>query len=210
MLGRLLVIGIISCTVWINAATAGQLFRYKNAEGQVVIKDSLSKEAIQYGYEVLNDTGQVLEVVPRRLTEAERQALSDKEAEQRNAEEERQRQLEWDESLLRRYSEIADIEAARNRAVKELEIRVSILRGNMLALKRKVEAEQARAADIERRGRKVPESIMENLKVTREELESTEKSIDIRQVEIDAVRQSYQRDIDRFRYITEELGYRRR
>jgi hypothetical protein len=54
-----------------------------------------------------------------------------------------------------RYSTVADIEAARDRALRDLQIRLSILKGNRRSLKQKVENYQAQAADLERRGMQV-------------------------------------------------------
>jgi chromosome segregation ATPase len=105
---------------------------------------------------------------------------------------------------------VLDIEVARERSVRELNIRLSILRGNLLSLKRRVENEQAKAADIERRGKQVPEALQQVIDETQAEISATEAAIDARKVEIDDVKEAYQRDIERFRYITEELGYRRR
>ena len=66
--------------------------------------------------EVLNDLGVVIKVVPRELTDEEREVHDARELleEQARAEEERLRK--WDESLLLRYSTVEDIEAARERA----------------------------------------------------------------------------------------------
>ena len=52
---------------------------------------------------------------------------------------EQQRLREWDESLLLRYSTVADIEAARERALRDLRIRLSILKGNKRSLKQQAE-----------------------------------------------------------------------
>ena len=54
-----------------------------------------------------------------------------------------------------RYSTIEDIEAARERALRDLRIRVSILKSNKRSLKQQVENYQAQAADLERSGKEV-------------------------------------------------------
>ena len=55
-------------------ADARQLYRYRNADGVVVVDYQVPVEYVGKGYEVLNDEGMVIKVVPRELTEEERKA----------------------------------------------------------------------------------------------------------------------------------------
>lgn len=192
-----------------NMQGGNKLYRYKDARGQTVINDSVPPEFARNGYEVLNAVGQVLEVVPRQLTADELANLSEEEKALRAAKENEKKQQAYDESLLLRYSDTADIEAARERSIKELQIRMSILRGNMMQIKANLEREQQRAADIERAGREVPKSLRENMTQLRETIDLSEIDIEQRKREIDEVRAQYQKEMDRFRYLTEVKGFRR-
>jgi hypothetical protein len=191
------------------AMAADELYRYRNAQGTVVIDDHVPPQFIKNGYDVLNSLGQVTEVVPRQLTEDEIKNLSSDEARRRKEEQEKEQQRLRDESLLLRYSDVRDIEAARERSIRELKIRLSIIRGNVLATKSQVERQQAKAADIERNGNKVPESLLENIVELKQEIELAEIAIAQREEEIEKVKAEYQDDIDRFTYLVEVLGYRR-
>ena len=192
-----------------SAMAADELYRYRNAQGTVVIDDHVPPQFIKNGYDVLNSLGQVTEVVPRQLTEDEIKNLSSDEARKRKEEQEKEQQRLRDESLLLRYSDVRDIEAARERSIRELKIRLSIIRGNVLATKSQVERQQAKAADIERNGYTVPESLLENIVELKQEIELAEIAIAQREEEIEKVKADYQRDIDRFSYLVEILGYRR-
>ena len=55
-------------------AEARQLYRYRNADGVVVVDYQVPVEYVGKGYEVLNDEGIVIKVIPRELTEEERDA----------------------------------------------------------------------------------------------------------------------------------------
>jgi hypothetical protein len=197
------------CVLADAGIAADKLFRYKDAEGRVVINHTLPPELVTEGYEILSSSGQVLEVVPRTLSAEELANLSEEEQLKRKQDAQKEAQLAYDESLLLRYSDISDIEAARDRALKEFSIRISILKGNQIAIKRKVEREQEQAANIERSGRKVPELMSDNLLALQEELRVTEESIVLRESELEDVRASYQSDIDRFEVITKKFGFRR-
>ncbi len=199
---------IMLCGVQVSAEE--YLYSYKNDQGTVVIDDHVPPKYAKSGYKILNQMGKVVEIVPRQLSEDELQNLSSEEARERHRKQEEEKLRQWDESLLRRYSDVADIEAVRDRAIKELQIRLSILRGNVMATKSQVEVQQAEAADIERLGKNVPKKITGNIEQLKLEINLAEQAIKSREQEIDDVKASYVKDIDRFRYLIEVKGYRRR
>ena len=190
-------------------AANDKLYRYKSSQGTVVIDDHVPPDYTKNGYEILNLMGQVLEVVPRELTAEELRNLSSEEALRRKKKKLEDAQLDYDRSLLMRYSDTQDIEAVRDRTIRELAIRRSILYGNVNSNKGQVERQQAKAANIERAGRTVPQSLLDNIEQLKKEIALSEIDITARKAEIETVKQEYQKDIERFRYLVEEMGYRR-
>jgi chromosome segregation ATPase len=164
---------------------------------------------VRNGYEVLSEKGVILRVVPAQLGDDERASLSEQERLAREEEGERERLRKWDETLLLRYSTIEDIEAARDRALRDLRIRVSILRGKLRSLKQQVENYQALAADQERMGSTVNPEHLSAIEDLRSEIVSTERAIDDRQNEIAAVDAEYGRDIERFATLLDIVEMRR-
>jgi hypothetical protein len=199
----------LACLVFAAPLPAQEMYRYRNAEGNVVVDYQVPVEYVGQGYEVLNDEGIVLRVVPRELTEEERQAADAQRELEEAARAEEQRLREWDESLMMRYSTVADIEAARERALSDLRIRVSILKGNRRSLKQKVENYQAQAADIERAGGEVDVARLAAIEDLQSEIGATDRAIADRQREIEEVAANYQADIDRFEQLLEVVELRR-
>jgi len=191
------------------AAKSRDLYRYKNAEGNTVVDYHVPVEYAGAGYEVLNDEGMVIEVVPRELTEEERKAADAASTLQDEAEAEQQRLRDWDESLMLRYSTVADIEAARERALGNLRIRLSILKGNRRSLKQKVENFQAQAADLERAGMEVDVARLRTIEDLQGEIAATERSIGDREHEIEDLAMLFQEDIERFEMLLEVVEMRR-
>ena len=191
------------------AAESANLYRYTNDEGNVVVDYQVPTRYVAQGYEVLNMEGVVLEVVPRQLTEEEKKVLNAQQELEEAARAEQERLKEWDESLLLRYSTIADIEAAEERALRDLRIRMSILKGNKRSLKQQVENYQAQAADLERRGQEVDVARLVAIEDIQTEIETTDRSINERAREIEEVEQAYQRDKDRFRMLLEVVELRK-
>jgi len=179
-------------------ADARNLYRYRDDNGVLVVDFHVPAEYVDNGYEVLNDAGVVVDVVPRALTNNERQDATLQRRLQQEAADERIRLQQWDESLLLRYSSVEDIEAARDRSLRDLKIRVSILKSNRRSLRQKVENTQARVAEAERAGRQPTAQDLEIIDQLKDEIASTERQIADRQSQIDEVSDGYQRDINRF------------
>lgn len=192
----------------VPAALAGNLYRYTNAQGVIVVDYHVPADFVSKGYEILNTDGVVIRVVPRQLTEEEKHVMNAQQELEAEASAEEARLRNWDESLLLRYSTLEDIEAARERALRELRIRLSILKGNKRSLKQQVETFQAQAADLERSGREVDVARISAIEDIQAEIATTERSINDRAEEIELVSAAYQKDIDRFKQLLEVVALR--
>jgi len=191
-----------------SAVEAKPLYRYRNAEGVVVVGYQVPTESVKGGYEVLNDKGMVIKVVPRELTEEERKAKDAQEKLDAEARAEQERLRKWDESLLLHYSTVADIEDAKRRALGELQIRLSILRGNRRSIKQTVENYQAQAADLERAGKQVDVERLRTIESLQSEIESTERGIEDRERDIEELSASFEADIERFEMLQDVVKLR--
>lgn len=186
-----------------------QYYRYNNERGIPVIDEAIPPEFVAGGYDIITRDGSLIRRVPRQLSEAELKEEGSEAARERLRKEEEMRLQAWDEMLMLRYSSVEDIDSARERAVRALHIRISILRSNLLSVKGQIEREQLKAADIERSGRDVPENISAIIDKLAREIEDTEESIAVRRQEVDDTKASYQRDIDRFELLMERVKLRR-
>jgi hypothetical protein len=188
---------------------AAGLYRYTNDEGVTVVDYQVPVAYVGKGYEVLNKDGMVVEVVPRELTDEEKKVRNAQQELEYEARAEERRLREWDQSLLLRYSTLEDIEAAQDRALRDLRIRLSILKGNKRSLKQQVESYQAQAADLERSGREVDVARIVAIEDIQAEIATTDRSINDRVQEIEEVSAAYQKDIDRFRQLLEVVALRK-
>jgi vacuolar-type H+-ATPase subunit I/STV1 len=192
-----------------STVEAAKLYRYRNAEGTVVVDYKVPVEFVGSGYEVLNDEGLVIQIVPRELTEEEQLERDAQVKLEEEALAEQERLREWDESLMLRYSTVADIEDARKRALRDLQIRLAILKGNRRSLKQKVENLQAQAAEIERTGMEVDVERLRSIEALQKEINATDRAILDRQAEIEELEAAYAADIERFEMLLEVVELRR-
>ncbi len=207
---------LLSCVLLLLAGEASlvyaqgkEFYRYRNAEGNVVVDHRVPPEYVGGGYEVLSDRGVVLRVVPRTLSEEERADIHAQQHLEAAAREEEERLREWDETLLLRYSSVADIEAARDRALRDLRVRVTILRGNRSALRQQIESHQARAADLERRGSEVDKSLPKIIADLQREVRVIERQIAEHQRTVAATEEGFSADMQRFSQLEEVVQLRR-
>lgn len=200
-LGAILLLSMIAADATCFAA-GNKLYRYRDNKGVVGIDDHVPPEFAKNGYEVLTPDGRVLETVPRQL-------VGEEGARARALETEAKRLQEWDKNLLLRYSSVDDIAAARDRALREIDVRLSILRSNLLSVKGQIESEQLKAADMERRGFEVPAGVVSNMEMLKREIADTEEAIGQRTQEKTQIAASFQKDIDRFKTLQDMVEYRR-
>jgi hypothetical protein len=206
----LLVVGLLQVSYAVAESKAkAQYYRYNNERGIPVIDETIPPEFVAGGYDIITRDGSLIRRVPRQLTEDELKEQGSDAARERLREEEELRLQAWDEMLMLRYSSVEDISAARDRAVRDLYIRISILKSKLMSVKAQIEREQLKAADIERSGRDVPENLTAIIDKLGREIEDTEESIAVRRQEVDEVKASYQRDIDRFGLLMDRVNMRR-
>jgi len=173
-------------------------YRYQDTEGNLAIDDHVPPTLAKNGYTVIDVNGRVIEEVPRALTEEEKKNSNSLELQKQLREEERARQLKYDENLLKRYSDVIDIESARERRVNEVLVRINLLNANISSLSEQVATLQQQAAELERSGQPVPANVETNMTMLREEIARTEELIEKRRKDQAAVEARFEYDKKRF------------
>ncbi|MGB4074414.1 DUF4124 domain-containing protein [Pseudomonas sp.] len=146
-------------------AGAAELYRYVDDKGTTVLsRQGVPPEFIAKGYEVLNDQGRVVKVIPPAPSAEEmKRLLADK------------ARASTDAQLLRLYSTPEDVDRARERKLSELDGLIGVARGNLQSVRTQQANLQSQAADHERAGRAVPAHLLaqiDNQKAEQERLNS--------------------------------------
>ncbi|CAD5106292.1 DUF4124 domain-containing protein [Zestomonas carbonaria] len=173
-----------------------ELYRYVNDKGVVVLdRQGVPPQYIGKGYEVLNEQGRVIRVVPP--------APSPEEMKRQLAEKARARS---DAQLLRLYSTPEDVERAKVRKLAELDGLISVANGNLQSLRTQQANLQSQAADHERAGREVPAHLVSQIENLKSEQTHTQQ--DIRRYQTARQQAEASFDADRAR-LAELLGANR-
>ncbi|MBI43429.1 DUF4124 domain-containing protein [uncultured Marinobacter sp.] len=184
----------------LTSPAQAQMYRYTDEHGQIVIGNTIPQEATRRGYDILSNSGRVIETIPPAPTPEE---IAAREAEkQRQREAERQRQA--DELLLKRFTTPDQAVQAMHRKIRELEGLIKLKRGNISVISAQLDNEQSKAADLERAGRDIPESVLTKIQRLESQILDIEREIASQQKEIEALKQDFLADIKRLEEITGE------
>ncbi len=181
---------LLAALFTVTSVESQTYYRYKNSQGTVVIDQSVPPEYVAGGYEVLNQSGTVIEVVPPHQPVDEGAAIV-----QQNSNKDQQRE---DSMLLRSYSSIEEIEAARERRLSLLKREVDIVAGNEEKSRRMLDASRSRAANLQTSGKPVPESLLKHIDDLGAQIDENVELRRVRQQEYQAVSDKYEYYIRRF------------
>lgn len=189
---------VLAAAIGVAATAEAGMYRYKDDNGRLVISNTIPQEATKRGYDILNNSGRVVETVAPAPTEEELAA--------REAEKQRQkaleRQQEQDRQLLKRYSHPDQAVRAMHRKIRELEGLIQLKRGNISVISSQLDSEQSRAADMERAGRTIPDATLEKIRRLESQIRDLEREISIQTREINELKAGFEADIERLEEVT--------
>lgn len=153
MMKRKLLVGLTTIALTASQLVMADIYRYKDENGITVLnRQGVPAKYIANGYEVLNDAGRVVRIVPRALTGEE--LIEQKRLEAQEAS---------DVQLVRLYPTSRDLERAKGRQITDIDGQISTLKNNLLGVQSKREDLQKRAAEAERAGRQVSANTLSEL-----------------------------------------------
>lgn len=180
-------IGLLSLLI-VSTAQAGQLYRYRNADGGLEISSSIPNDRVPKGYEVIDSfSGRLLRTVAPQLT-----------PEQAAAKAEHERRVGICEIAQRRvqtmYESNDDIDQAETKALQSLETRIVNAQANLTHLRSQRSKLEDQAARMERSGKGVTPILVGNLERAQNQIQNLEVEIVQRQEEQQETRNGYELD----------------
>lgn len=163
--------GVLLLGLLVATAAQAELYRYVNRQGVVVLdRLGVPPEYVAAGYEVLNDQGRLIRVVPRAPT-----------AEELRRQAEAERQAQADAQLRQRYASLADLEQTRTQRLRDLDSFVGVNRANLQSVQGQLAGLERQAAERQRAGQTLPPTLlqqMEDLRAERGRLEGELQRLD--------------------------------
>lgn len=178
---------------------ARQFYRYKDPQGNLIIKDQITNEMIAVGYDVISETGTVVKKVGPGKTLAEEEQERLRKIEEKKAQHELQRKIRDDAELLRQFSSISDIIRNRDAQLLALEQRIKIQKSKSDLLKLQLEEQQKQAATHERLGQALPKLLQKDIRTSHAQIETNQRNAAILEEEKSKVASRFEKDIIRFK-----------
>ncbi len=138
-------------------------YKWQDAQGLVHFSDSLSSDAMKYGYTLVNDHGVVVGRVARQLTPEER-AAANKLAAQQAAEQRAARELANAETqMLNAYPDEASFRLSQQQTLDTIDQQIHTTQINLRSQEKALTDLLARAADLERAKQPVPPYLVDGI-----------------------------------------------
>jgi len=122
---------LILVAATMQPAMAANYYRYVDDNGKKVFTSSIPPEYVARGYEILNDRGQVMQVVPRAATPEEIAARDAAEVARRQQEVAANAQREADAALRLKYRSPDEIAKERDQTLAMVDIDLALARENL-------------------------------------------------------------------------------
>ncbi|UGB38018.1 DUF4124 domain-containing protein [Frateuria soli] len=193
-------IGLAATVLTAHAQKAtGVRYHWRDGKGLSHYSDSLTAEAMKYGYDLVNDRGYVVRHVERQLSPEERAAadqLAAEQAAQRRAAEARRRA---DLQMLNAYGDETALKQAQQSELDSIDQQINTTRLNLRSQEKTLADLLGRAADMERAKEKVPKYLVESIADQRNVVSSQRGTLDRLQDRRDAAEKEAAQQLDHYR-----------
>ncbi|WP_114240897.1 DUF4124 domain-containing protein [Dyella sp. C9] len=174
-------------------------YRWKDATGLPHYSDSLTSDALKYGYDLVNDRGLVVQHVDRQLSPEERaaaQKVADQQAAEAHAAQERARN---DAQMLAAYPTEDAYKTIQQQNLDTIDQQINTTRINLKSQEKALTDLLTRAGDLERAKQPVPKPLNDSIAKQRNVVARQRDVLDHQQSERDAAVQKNAQDLAHYR-----------
>ncbi|GLQ92021.1 DUF4124 domain-containing protein [Dyella acidisoli] len=182
-----------------SSTPGGTRYRWVDASGLPHYSDSLTIDALKYGYDVINSNGMVMTHVQKQLSPAER-AAAQKQAEEAAA---KQRAIEEgkrkDIQLINTYPDEDALKSEQQQVLENLDQQMSTTRVNLRTQDAALTDLLNRAADEERAKKPVPKFLADQITTQRNVVANERALLERQKANRDATAQQQEQELQHFR-----------
>jgi hypothetical protein len=200
----LIVIAILALTAGLpvqaqKTTSSGYRYRWKDATGLPHYSDSLTGDALKYGYDLVNDRGLVVQHVDRQLNPDERaaaQKLAEQQAAEQHAVQERQR---VDSQMLAAYPTEGAYKESQQLQLDSIDQQISTTRANLRTQEKALADLLTRAGDLERAKQPVPKYLNDGIAKQRDVVAKQRDVLEREQTAHEAAEHKNAQDLQHYR-----------
>ena len=160
---------VFGASICVHAQNNAGTLRYKwfDAQGLMHFSDSLTAEAMKYGYDMVNDHGMVVRHVPRQLNAEERLAANKLAAEQAAKQRAAQQIADAEGQMLSAYPDEAAYKISLQQTLDTVDQQIHTTQINLRSQEKALTDLLARAAEIENSKQPVPKFMTDKIATQR-------------------------------------------
>ncbi len=185
-------------------ATAGKFKCWTNSEGVKECGSFVPPEYSQQRIETRNSSGRVIEIKERAKTKEELEEIARQKKLAEIEAAKRAEQKKKDDILLKTFTRERDINMLRDSKVSVIEGIITVTKSNNKTLNKKLQKLQRRAANVERRGKKPPQRLLDDIASIEKQIARNKELIKQKRQEQEMIRAKFNKQLERFRYLMQE------
>jgi hypothetical protein len=192
-------LGLIGPAIAQKAATNNIQYRWVDSSGLPHYSDSLTNDAVKYGYDVINGSGMVVQHVARALTQSERAAADKQAADEAARQHAIDEQKRADMQLLNTYPDEGALKLQQQEVLDSLDAQMSTTRANLHSQDAALTDLLNRAADEERAKQPVPKFLTDQISSERNVVANERALLEHQKATRDATVQQQAQDLEHYR-----------
>jgi hypothetical protein len=200
----LIVIAMLALTAGLHAqaqkpTSSSYRYRWKDSTGLPHYSDSLTSDALKYGYDLVNDRGLVVQHVDRQLNPDERaaaQKLAEQQAAEQHAAQERQRA---DSQMLAAYPTEEAYKTGQQLQLDSIDQQITTTRANLHTQEKALTDLLTRAGDLERAKQPVPKFLNDSIAKQRDVVAKQRDTLEREQTSREAAQHKNAQDLQHYR-----------
>jgi hypothetical protein len=185
-----------------------QTYSWVDEEGNVHYGDRVPPEYADQEQRILSREGVEIGRVERALTNEEREQLETLRRVEEEDRERRQRQAERDHMLLTLYATPEEVRHARDARIEGIRAQMRIAARGVERIEEQIGRLENRIAGHEERGEEVPQDLRKRYEDSLQQLRENERYLMERDEEMERVRRTFNRDMQRMEELRAERGTR--
>jgi hypothetical protein len=176
-------------------------YKWYDGQGQMQFSDSLTANAMKYGYEVVNAQGLVIQHVARQLNPEERAAANKLAAEQAEQQHTAQERAKAEAQMLSAYPDEESFKISQKQVLDTIDQKIHTTQTNLQIQEKALTDLLTRAADIERAKNPVPKYLVDSISQQRNVVTGQRNALERQQAERAQTVQQQATELVRYRQL---------
>jgi len=182
-----------------SGSANGVRYRWVDASGLPHYSDSLTNDAVKFGYDIINNNGMIVQHVGRQLSPAERAAAEKQAAQQAAQQQALEAKKRNDLQLLNTYPDEDALKAQQQQVLETLDEQMNTTRVNLHSQDSALTDLLNRAADDERAKQPVPKFLSDQIAAQRNVVANERALLQHQQANREAMVQQQAQDLQHYR-----------